>query len=452
MRSPTLLASLITCLLSSPAHPGWKHPKPIVLKKGPYSLCLRPGLGAVIKVGHAPIVQGNRIMLRSKGRHSYIASQWAPKIVREETAEQGTLVVSEENPKALFRYTVRLTLSDSGKFSYVLDGQLGDVGPSTLQQDFMLASETFAGTDFVAAASNGMVTGQVPLEPRPMNDRWLVKTDISQYTFRTQIGPIVVQTASAQLNDFRPVDWVKVKGVLLYMNRPYGTGDKVHTKLTMQLPTPRRNVEAKTLALKAKEVDVVHVPTQGSDHWALDLSGILPHRVSGPNGVARVWASGDLPKPPVGLTRWVQGVPFLLGDHCVVLHGWMDMAGRYPGAVTGLPVNRKATTIAFLHACTYPAKPGEPVVRYVIHYEDGSQQDVPVRFREGIDELLSRSDVAARAILGVTDRGGVLSAFVSRWDNPHSDRLISKIDVQSGRTAGCPILFAVTLESGGRGK
>ena len=87
----------------------------------------------------------------------------------------------------------------------------------------------------------------------------------------------------------------------------------------------------------------------------------FPARLSGPKGVAKTWASDDAASPPAGLVRSVQGTPFMVADRCLVLHGWMDVKGTYPGTVTGLAVGRKADALCFLHATTDPAKPDEPI-------------------------------------------------------------------------------------------
>jgi hypothetical protein len=145
----------------------------------------------------------------------------------------------------------------------------------------------------------------------------------------------------------------------------------------------------------------------------------------------------------------------------------LTLAG-YPGgsaaeAITDLPVNLLASEIAFLHNAHFSRRPptgepvgaGETVFRYVIHYADGEQTEVPVRRGREIDDWLRPTTV-------LIDNGDVgwsfrtmkrrnltedrLLLYVQRWKNPRPEVTIRSIDIvhASNRMAATPAVFAIS--------
>lgn len=460
MTSTCAVLTIVGCFAASTswgAPAAGRKAEPVVLRCGRYSLGYRPGQGVEVRAGATVLVRANRVMLRGgkPQRSFYDAAGAKPEIATEQDERHVAFVLSEpeeersDNP---FTYRLRLELTADGVFTYALTGRAGKIEPANLQEDLMLHGDAFAGADFVATGPGGQVTGNVPEEPRPVKDRWLLRSDVRQYSFRTRHGPIRLEAAQpVQLVDFRPVDWVKVRGVLLYMSRPLKASQKVVTKLTMHLPPERRPVEPKSLSLADAAVRIVGLPpavpdrADGLSFWALAPGDALPHRVWGKGGLGVFLGLGEEGAPPAEMVRWVQTVPFRTGEGCILLHGWLDTEGRLPASVTDLPIGRRADALCFLHGCSSLAEVGVPAVRYVVGYEDGSRAEIPVRFGEEIGSVLSRSDTGPpRAVLCVTEGGAVLSAFTYQWRNPEPAKRIATLSAHSVMGAHTPVLFAVT--------
>lgn len=450
--APVILSSAV---VGTPAIE--RKAEPVMLRCGRYSLGYRPGQGVELGAGPTVLVRASRIMLRGgKPQKSfYDAGNAKPQLVTEQDERHVAVVLSEpeqesgDNP---FTYRLRLELTADGVFTYSLSGKAGNIEPAGLQEDLMLDGAAFAGADFVAGGPGGQVVGHVPEKPRPLDDRWFLRSDVRRYSFRTRHGPIELEAAQpAQLVDFRPADWVKVRGVLLYMSRPMKTGQNVVTKLTMRLPPERQPVEPKSLSLAGTAIPIVDIPSvaAGQDEpmsfWALDPVAALPHAIWGRHGLGTTLGLGEGDAPPAEMVRWVQGLPFRTGGGCILLHGWLDTEGRLPTAVTDLPIGRRAESLCFLHGCSSLADADVPAVRYVVGYEDGSRAEIAVAFGKDIDSVLSRSDAGPpRAVVCVTDDGAMLSAFLYRWRNPEPAKRIATLSVHSVMGAHSPVLFAVT--------
>jgi hypothetical protein len=96
--------------------------------------------------------------------------------------------------------------------------------------------------------------------------------------------------------------------------------------------------------------------------------------------------------------------------------------------------------------------PDPPVVfQYVIHYQDGQDQTVPVRWRTGVGPWVSQTPTALpEAAVGWTGEIGDDSKAVvysMQWNNPRPDATIESIDIVSspdGPKWGAPAIFAIT--------
>jgi len=142
--------------------------------------------------------------------------------------------------------------------------------------------------------------------------------------------------------------------------------------------------------------------------------------------------------------------------------------------VTGIKIDRKADLLFFLHTAKvrYPIterersrlgagrRPFVPpeVVRYIIHYVDGTQLDIPVTLREHIQHWeqeepspLKGATVATTFLIpNVNNRKGVLYGMQAK--NPYPNVDIKSIDVtlikdEHGRYGhrAIPALLAITL-------
>jgi beta-galactosidase len=142
-----------------------------------------------------------------------------------------------------------------------------------------------------------------------------------------------------------------------------------------------------------------------------------------------------------------------------IMLGGRGVPNNPPERVTGIPVNRKADALFFLHTARVDQprndaerranKPVE-VAKYVVHYADGQVEEVPLLLEVDIDSYRRRQ---AHPLPGAqigwtrpyegTDESAV--AYVKQWNNPRPDTVIASIDLVYGKDRrGVPVLLALT--------
>jgi beta-galactosidase len=143
---------------------------------------------------------------------------------------------------------------------------------------------------------------------------------------------------------------------------------------------------------------------------------------------------------------------------CIMLGG--DGVPNSPAQeVRGIPVQRKADALFFLHTARMDVRRSEQEVRerkrfemlrYVIHYADGQTAVVPIYAELDIDDYRQRTPTPlpgaqigwTRPYAG-TDLHAV--AYLKQWDNPRPEVEIRSIDMVYGPDRrGIPALLAVT--------
>ncbi len=141
------------------------------------------------------------------------------------------------------------------------------------------------------------------------------------------------------------------------------------------------------------------------------------------------------------------------GNACLVLNS-PDNAPSCPKSTAEIPVGMKAKALFLLHtAAWYGEKDAnKPVIRYVVTYDDGSNETINTL--GGLDikdwwtpgncgkalgvSLLLKSDTEADAL--PRKRGLQLQ----EWENPKPDKAIKSIRIESGDTNAIPIVMAIT--------
>jgi hypothetical protein len=134
-------------------------------------------------------------------------------------------------------------------------------------------------------------------------------------------------------------------------------------------------------------------------------------------------------------------------------------------SITGIDVNRKADTLAFLQ--TYHAQPvlqkkKEPVelFAYVVHYEDGSSERIPIRWQNQIaywqGDRQHLPDARLAWSVALENRRSnnnlrslwkdYLRIYSFEWTNPHPDKTITTIDMVGAAPFdyGAPAVFAIS--------
>ena len=118
-----------------------------------------------------------------------------------------------------------------------------------------------------------------------------------------------------------------------------------------------------------------------------------------------------------------------------------------PEAVRGIAANLRAEALYFLHAGAWLGS-GE-AFRYVVRYADGSAETLPMvpkrDFGDWWIDGRSPGNSKGRYRTGWTnsERKGF---HVLRWDNPHPEKTIATIDIESANSGTIPIIAAITAE------
>ena len=169
-----------------------------------------------------------------------------------------------------------------------------------------------------------------------------------------------------------------------------------------------------------------------------------------------VWHGGmggnDLSTFPYGV-RNLAGVDFdARGIVQVAL-----MKPRFPQRVSGIPVERRCRRLHFLHASSqgYNLPPGLSLGRYMVTYEDGQTQDIPLILGENIADWWARRGTQADPPLVVAWTGTnsaskamnhVIRLYKATWENPQSAMSVRTVGLVAEHETVAPFLVALTAE------
>ena len=136
-----------------------------------------------------------------------------------------------------------------------------------------------------------------------------------------------------------------------------------------------------------------------------------------------------------------------------------DRASKPAKEIRGIPVQRKADALFFLHTMQLRDRRNDDdrrrqrqfeTLRYVVTYADGKTETIPVYAETDIHDYRQKTPTAIPgAQIGWTKpyAGGEFSAvaYVKQWNNPRPDVVIESIDMLPGaQPRGIPALLAVT--------
>lgn len=147
-------------------------------------------------------------------------------------------------------------------------------------------------------------------------------------------------------------------------------------------------------------------------------------------------------------------IEFQIGQGMVQLAG--QRFQQVPEKVEGIKVGLKLKKLHFLHATgwgtgEFAVPDGTQIGSYVIHYEDGSTAEVPVKYGVDVRDWWTWEAgwEAAGANAAWTNRIGRGRLYLTTWKNPHPDKVVTTIDCVSASTVCAPFLVAMTAETEG---
>ncbi|MGD0089054.1 MAG: glycoside hydrolase family 2 TIM barrel-domain containing protein [Planctomycetota bacterium] len=143
----------------------------------------------------------------------------------------------------------------------------------------------------------------------------------------------------------------------------------------------------------------------------------------------------------------------------VIMLAGGGIPGKLPNEVKGIPVNRKADALFFLHTCRLDQRrnPQElkenkkyEMARYVVTYSDGQTADIPVyaeidvhEYKQKDPQQISGAQLAWTQAYEGAEFQAV--AYSKQWLNPRPDVEIKSIDVLYGtQKRGVPCVLAIT--------
>lgn len=142
-----------------------------------------------------------------------------------------------------------------------------------------------------------------------------------------------------------------------------------------------------------------------------------------------------------------------------VMLGGPGVSDALPNEVRGIRVDRKADALFFLHAARLDRRLDDKeraqdkkyeMLRYVVLYEDGKSETVPVYAEIDIDDYKQKEPKAVSGALlawthPFTGTNFTAVAYAKPWNNPRPDVRIQSIDMEYGaHKRGVPVLLAIT--------
>ena len=145
--------------------------------------------------------------------------------------------------------------------------------------------------------------------------------------------------------------------------------------------------------------------------------------------------------------------------------GWIQLDARLanpeitnlPERVRDVPIEGHCRRMYFLHTAGYSAAPtGTVIARYVIHYADGQELEIPVVYGRDVGNYWyvpgSTQDNSALVVAWTgssphsRQQGATTRLYKSTWENPRPDVSVRTLDFVHAKTRAVPILLAITLE------
>jgi tetratricopeptide (TPR) repeat protein len=153
------------------------------------------------------------------------------------------------------------------------------------------------------------------------------------------------------------------------------------------------------------------------------------------------WYSTVAPRFPAPGVHNLGGIDF-------DVRGLVRVYGKaYPTNIAGIGISRPCRKLHFLQAAIGGTNDvGLQVGRYVVHYRDGRQKEIPLVFGVELGGLYIEAKVTAKTPVVWSGGDHGLQLFHLAWDNPLPDAELRSIDLVSNNTAASPVLVALTIE------
>lgn len=308
--------------------------------------------------------------------------------------------------------------------------------------------------------------------PQDMNV-WLAESLLLEKREQSEAALAAAQRA-AQLapEDFEPLS--QLAGLFARQGQDLEACDTLTKAINAARDDPdqRRPMLARRSALLVKLGRVLEasadacaargIAGRSSDAAAKQIDLSLHYNIAFDQGMG---PTPELDIVPQGL-QTMAGVVFDVRG-CVQLSGHQTvnrLSSRFPDEMVGIRVAQKCQRLHFLHA-TRDTEDGKTrvVAHYVVHYDDGTSEDVPVTYNRDLsgsnrfdpwpESLAPGGDLSRGPLVlawsSETDAFGKIGRvflFKKTWQNPHPEKVVKSLDFVSTKAATAPFLVAITVE------
>lgn len=143
----------------------------------------------------------------------------------------------------------------------------------------------------------------------------------------------------------------------------------------------------------------------------------------------------------------------------VLMLGGGGVPGNLPSQINGIPVNRKADALFFLHTARIDSRMNDndrrdkktyDMFKYVVNYADGQKEEIPIRAELDIENYLQKTPAAIPGaqtawVRPYENSDETAVAYSKQWNNPRPDVVITSVDMIAVDPArGVPVLLALT--------
>jgi RNA polymerase sigma factor (sigma-70 family) len=156
------------------------------------------------------------------------------------------------------------------------------------------------------------------------------------------------------------------------------------------------------------------------------------------------------------------GTPFKIGARLNRVRG--ARSPEPPAAVCGIAIDARFDRLHILQSTmfgnAFGLDDGTEIGTYTVHYADKTEARIPIIYGRDVRDWWRDSDAAEPSRGKVAWSGtnaatgesggadGPIRLFSTEWTNPHPDRRVAAIDMETKDTPCAPFLVALTLEQG----
>jgi hexosaminidase len=131
----------------------------------------------------------------------------------------------------------------------------------------------------------------------------------------------------------------------------------------------------------------------------------------------------------------------------IALQGTHRRTKDYPQSVT-IPINKTAGSLAFLHTTPWSASTGTDIGSYIVHYADGSEEQVTLFYGTNISTWTDTNVTSINLLQGwshTTANGLPVAINTFFWTNPKPSTMIERLEFVSRGGLASPVLLGLTI-------